>query len=137
MLQEKKHAKFSVKRTRKRHTYVCVSGGKKFSFFGKFGVLCFLVTPVLKFALLPYCRRFVFILNMFRGHSKNLPFQIMAFYSRFLFVARFHILEKSRFPIFHSQKLKNYSGREFQIKSIRSSKGISIYLNMTNSASEK
>ena len=23
------------------HTYVCVSGGKKPSFFGKFGVLCF------------------------------------------------------------------------------------------------
>ena len=36
---------------------VCVSGGKKYSFFGKFGVLCFLVTPVLRFALLPYCRR--------------------------------------------------------------------------------
>ena len=35
-------------------TYVCVSGGKKCSFFGKFGVLCFLETPVLKFALLPY-----------------------------------------------------------------------------------
>ena len=32
---------------------------------------------------------------------------------------------------------KNYSGRELQIKSIRSSKGISIYLNMTNNASEK
>ena len=34
-------------RTRK---YVCVSGGKKWSFFGKFDVLCFLETPVLKFA---------------------------------------------------------------------------------------
>ena len=32
------------------HTYVCVSGGKKYSFFGKFGVLCFLETPVLRFA---------------------------------------------------------------------------------------
>ena len=29
------------------HTYVCVSGGKKCSFFGKFGVLCFLETPIL------------------------------------------------------------------------------------------
>ena len=28
------------------HTYVCVSGGKKGLFFGKFGVLCLLVTPV-------------------------------------------------------------------------------------------
>ena len=28
-----------------------VSGSKKRSVFGKFGVLCFLVTPVLRFAL--------------------------------------------------------------------------------------
>ena len=35
------------------HTYVCVSGGKKYSFFGKFGVLCFLVSSVLRIALLP------------------------------------------------------------------------------------
>ena len=39
------------------HTYVCISGGKKCSFFGKFGVLCFLETPVLRFALLSYYRR--------------------------------------------------------------------------------
>ena len=39
------------------HTYVCVSGGKKCSFFGNFGVLCFLETPVLRFALLPYYQR--------------------------------------------------------------------------------
>ena len=39
-------------------TYVvCVSGGKKCSFFGKFGVPCFHETPDLKFALLPYYRR--------------------------------------------------------------------------------
>ena len=30
----------------------------KCSFFGKFGVLCFLVAPVLRFAPLPYCLRF-------------------------------------------------------------------------------
>ena len=35
---------------------VCVSGGKKCLFFGNFGVLCFLETPVLRFALLPYYR---------------------------------------------------------------------------------
>ena len=35
-------------------TYGCVSGGKKCSFFEKFGVLCFLETPVLRFVLLPY-----------------------------------------------------------------------------------
>ena len=38
-------------------TYVCVSGGKKCSIFGKFDVLYFLETPVLRFALLPYHRR--------------------------------------------------------------------------------
>ena len=36
---------------------VCVSGGKKCSFFIKFGVLCFFVTPISRFAILPYCRR--------------------------------------------------------------------------------
>ena len=40
------------------HTYVCVSGGKKCSFFRKFHVLCFLVTSVLWFTLLSYYRRF-------------------------------------------------------------------------------
>ena len=33
-----------------------VSGGKKCSFFGKFSVLCFLETLVLRFGLLPYYR---------------------------------------------------------------------------------
>ena len=36
---------------------MCVSGGKKFLFFGKFGWLCFLVTFILRFALLSYYRR--------------------------------------------------------------------------------
>ena len=39
------------------YTYVSVSGGNKWSFFGTFGMLCCLVTPVLRFALLPYYRR--------------------------------------------------------------------------------
>ena len=34
-------------------------GGKKCSFLGKFGVLCFLVTFVLRFALLPYYLRYI------------------------------------------------------------------------------
>ena len=43
------------------HTYVCVLGGKKCSFYGKFGVLCFLETPVLRLALLPcYWRNEIF-----------------------------------------------------------------------------
>ena len=41
------------------HTRVSVSRGKKYSFFGKTGMLCFLETPVLRFALLPYYRHFV------------------------------------------------------------------------------
>ena len=36
---------------------MCVSGGKKCLFFGNFGVLCFLETPVLRFALLLDHRR--------------------------------------------------------------------------------
>ena len=39
--------------------YVCGSGGKKCSFFGKFGVLSFFETPVLKFTLLPYYQRYM------------------------------------------------------------------------------
>ena len=54
------------------NTYVCVSGGKKCSFFGKFGVLCFLETPVLRFALLPYYRRFaihnIYMSNNYKFH---------------------------------------------------------------------
>ena len=41
-------------------THVCVSGGKKCSFLGKFVMLCFLETLVLRFALLPYYRRYLF-----------------------------------------------------------------------------
>ena len=37
-----------------------MSGGKKCLFFGNFGVLCFLETPVLRFALLSYSRPFDF-----------------------------------------------------------------------------
>ena len=50
-----KHAKFSEKQI--FLTPLCVSGGKKCSFFGKFGVLYFLGTPILRFAHLPYYRR--------------------------------------------------------------------------------
>ena len=49
---------------------MCVSGGKKCSFFGKFGVLCFLETPVLRFALLPYYRRIVQQPNYFKNLLK-------------------------------------------------------------------
>ena len=44
---------------RHTHTYVCVSGGKKCSFFGKLCVLFFLETPVLRFTFL----------SLFRGNT--------------------------------------------------------------------
>ena len=61
VFQKTKHAEFSKNEhflPHDTHTYVCVSGGKNYSFFGKFGVLCFLETPDLRFALLLYYRRF-------------------------------------------------------------------------------
>ena len=45
-----------------------VSVGKKSSFFGKFAVLCFLVTPVLRFAYLPHYRRIIG-----KIHRKQIP----------------------------------------------------------------
>ena len=51
---------FSLLTSRKQipdNTYVCVSGGKKCSFFGKFAMLCFLETPFLRFFLLLYYLR--------------------------------------------------------------------------------
>ena len=54
----------SVIALRKRNGNVCVSGGKKCLFFGKFGVLCFLETPVLRFANLPHNRRLGFKMEM-------------------------------------------------------------------------
>ena len=58
MFQETKRAKLSEKQTFLTRWYAhvrCVSGGKKCSFFGKFGVLCLLETRVLRFSffLLP------------------------------------------------------------------------------------
>ena len=50
-----KHTKFSEKLN---FTCMSVSGSKKCSFFRKFRVLYFLVIPVLRFALLPYYRRY-------------------------------------------------------------------------------
>ena len=50
--------------------YVCVSWDKKCSFFAKFGVLCFLETPVLRFTLSPYYQQKgnVKIIGMLRNH---------------------------------------------------------------------
>ena len=45
-------------------------GGKKCSFFGKFGVLCFPETPILRFALLPYYRRAMDVSSSYLSHHK-------------------------------------------------------------------
>ena len=42
--------------TRDIHTYMLVSDGKKCTFFGIFDALCFLVTSLLRFPLLPHYR---------------------------------------------------------------------------------
>ena len=58
--KKRKRAKFYEKQTFlmpwSAHVRVRIRG-KKCLFFWKFGVLCFLVTPLLRFALWPYCRR--------------------------------------------------------------------------------
>ena len=53
-----------------QNTYVCVSEGKKCSFFEKFGVLCLLETPVWRFALLPYYRQYR-VLGLNQTHCIN------------------------------------------------------------------
>ena len=49
--------------------YVCMSGGKKCSSYGKFGVLCFLEIPVLKFTLLPYYPRINMLHDLKNNHK--------------------------------------------------------------------
>ena len=46
VFKKTKHVKFSGKQTFLTPWYTCVSRGKKCLFFGKFGVRCFLETPV-------------------------------------------------------------------------------------------
>ena len=54
-------------------TGICVSGAKKCYFFRKFGVLCFLVTPVLRFTLFPYYQKKVhWILAVYQEKASEL-----------------------------------------------------------------
>ena len=67
-----KHAKFSENEhffPSDKHTYVYVSGGKKCSFFIKFGVLCFLETPFLRFALSYYWRNVKMFVSRCKWYS--------------------------------------------------------------------
>ena len=67
--------------TIERASYVYVLGGKKCSFFGKFDVLSFLETPVLRFALLPYYWRIEELVKEYRPqywtlwHPEDYPSQ--------------------------------------------------------------
>ena len=66
------------------HTYVCPSEGKKCSFFGKLGALCFLETPVLRFALLPYYQRSVNLkVSSLLNITKLLTFVVLNIHSYF------------------------------------------------------
>ena len=58
---------------RKKINILSVYGGKKCSFFGEFGVLCFFETPILRFALLPYYRRFLMIDNIQYSLTQYIP----------------------------------------------------------------
>ena len=57
-----------IRKKGESRTYVCASGGKKCSSFGKFGVICFLEIPVLRFTLLPYYRRLSLVINTVNGN---------------------------------------------------------------------
>ena len=54
-----------IRQKAESQTYVRELGGKKYSFFRKFAVFCFLGTPVLRFAFLPYCHK---VSNATNGH---------------------------------------------------------------------
>ena len=89
------------------HAYVCVSGGQKCSLFGKFGVFCFLVTSVLRSALLPYYRR-VQIKNHIKmelplpqSKKMNLSFPLHHFFSMCLLILYLvTVLESHPCPLF-------------------------------------
>ena len=76
-------------------TYVCVSRGKKCLFFGKFGMLCFLETAVLRFALLPYYRRF----KLFFFMSLNVSWSMLLFCCHFCFWDVSFIYKKREFIV--------------------------------------
>ena len=89
-----KHVKYSKKRTfltlwyanARKKCSLCISGSKKFSFFGKFGRLCLLVTAVLRLVLLPYFQRLLgndVITDFLRRESVSEKFCLHAFHKTF------------------------------------------------------
>ena len=94
-----KHGKFSEKQT--FLIYVCVR--KKCYFFRKFGVPCFLETPVLRFALLPYYQRNIDDVTTFKLKIEiakariffnivNIKYFINWFYLKLLICFNIHLL---------------------------------------------
>ena len=83
-------------------TCVCVSGGTKRLFFGKFEVLCFLVTPALRFAFYPYCWRIAhaFLPLLIKNEVWN---KFLAFPVRNLVHSR--LIKSFLFPGFFSQSI--------------------------------
>ena len=86
--ENNKHAKFSAKtnifypliRTR-----TCAyQGVKNVRFCGKFGVLCFLETPVLRFAFLSYYRRITNFFQMLNKAINGFSFQRSYFQGSYL-----------------------------------------------------
>ena len=61
------------------HTQVCVSGGKKCSFSGRFDMLNYLWTTVLRFALLRYCQQFMLYFWGVGEQSKRLSCETVSY----------------------------------------------------------
>ena len=85
--------------------FVGVSGGKKCSFFGKFGVLCFLETPVLIFALLPYYLRnsvfkSILLTNLFEVFHLVIIFFLFQSFCELCFLSNIWIFVDSLFVAF-------------------------------------
>ena len=66
-LKKTKYAKFSEKRTFLTPCTLLTRPIYR-HFFGQFGVPCFLQTPVLRFALLPYYRRYIGLVKVLNIH---------------------------------------------------------------------
>ena len=78
--------------------FCAYQGVRNICFFGKFGVLSFLETPVLRFALLPYYRRFIeffsFCFYMKLQQHKGIKLTQILFWEKFYFVDFSGILGK-------------------------------------------
>ena len=89
--KETKHVKFSEKTNISKlliRTRRCAyQGVRNVRFFGRFDVLCFLETPVLRFALLPYYQR--------NGLSRSDSFSLKSLSLQFPFTYRLQLLSSN------------------------------------------